>query len=189
MAEPASHFEVEQKFAVRDLAAIRQKLFALGASFAPPIEQADTYFSHPARDFARSDEALRLRSVGERNWITYKGPKIDTRTKTRRELELPLADGAAALAHFAELLGLLGFAPVATVRKRRELAALQWKGRLIEAAVDEVQHVGSFVELETAADQSDLPIATAAIVSLASELGLEQNERRSYLELLLLRPS
>jgi adenylate cyclase class 2 len=185
MTQPTPHFEVEQKFRATDLAALRQKLLALGAALAPPIDQADTYFSHPLRDFAQTDEALRLRRVGEHNWITYKGPKIDATTKTRRELELPLAGGTAAFDQFAQLLGLLGFAPVATVRKRRELASLTWQGRTIEVALDQVNGVGSFIELETSAAESELPAAKGAITSLASELGLTNSERRSYLELLL----
>jgi len=185
---PPIPFEVEQKFPVGDLAAVRQKLLLLGASFSPSIEQADTYFAHPARDFAQTDEALRLRSVGKRNWITYKGKRIDTQTKTRRELELPLADGAEAREQYAELLGLLGFVPVATVSKHRQGAALTWQGQSIEAALDQVEQVGTFVELETSADELSLPAARQAIGSLASALGLVQNERRSYLELLLGRP-
>ena len=44
----------------------------------------------PCRDFAQTDEALRIRTVGDTSFVTYKGPKLDATTKTRRELELPL---------------------------------------------------------------------------------------------------
>lgn len=178
-------YEVEQKFPVADHAALRQRLVELGATLVPPIEQADTYFAHPARDFAKTDEALRLRTVGERNWITYKGPKIDTQTKTRRELEVPLVAGPVARREYEELLAHLGFRPVATVRKRREVAALAWMGYEVEAALDLVEHVGPFVELETSADLAGLAGAKDVLASLARQLGLEGGERRSYLELLL----
>ena len=177
-------FEVEQKFQVSDHAAVRQRLVELGATISPPLDQADTYFAHPVRDFAQTDEALRLRRVGKRNCITYKGPKIDAATKTRRELELPLADGEAACEQYAQLLLVLGFRRVATVRKRREPANLLWQGHEIEAALDTVEHVGLFVELETSADEAGLPAAKAAVGTLASHLGLFEGERRSYLELL-----
>ena len=52
-----------------------------------PAEQVDTYFSHPARDFAATDEALRIRSIDQENFVTYKGPKLDATTKTRREID------------------------------------------------------------------------------------------------------
>jgi adenylate cyclase, class 2 len=181
----SQQFEVEQKFRVAAFEPVRQRLVELGAQFAPPIEQADTYFSHPARNFAQSDEALRLRRVGEANCITYKGPKMDAETKTRRELELPLPAGTAACEQYAELLRTLGFAEVATVRKRRETARLDWEAHEVEVALDVVEGVGQFAELEIGADASGLPAARQAIGSLAEKLGLTDSERRSYMELLL----
>ncbi len=183
------HLEVELKFRAEgdnDLAAIRERLIQLGARAVETLDQADTYFSHPARDFAQTDEALRLRRVGERNCITYKGPKLDVTTKTRRELELPLAGGAKAFEQFSQLLTALGFRPVATVRKQRELMTLDWQGTRIEAALDCVADVGEFVELEASADELSLSAAREGITSLANQLGLSESEWRSYLELLLL---
>jgi adenylate cyclase class 2 len=179
------HLEVEQKFPVGSLAEIRPRLAALGATFAGPIDQADTYFAHPSRDFAATDEALRLRRVGNTNCITYKGPRLDGQTKTRKELELPLASGEEAFDQYSQLLAALGFHAVATVHKRREAAHLAWEGLAIEAALDSVARVGQFVELEISADEGHLDQAQAAIASLAKELGLRVAERRSYLELLL----
>ena len=60
-------WEVEQKFRIADLAAIKAKLMQLGASFAEPMNQIDWYFNHPSRDFAQTDEAFRLRQVGEKS--------------------------------------------------------------------------------------------------------------------------
>jgi hypothetical protein len=85
----------------------------LGGRSADTVTQVDQYFNHPARDFAQTDEALRLRRVGEVNFITYKGPKLDAITKSRHEIELPLPSGDAAATGFAELLTTLGFQPVA----------------------------------------------------------------------------
>jgi adenylate cyclase class 2 len=117
-------FEVELKFAVIDGQVLRARLAELGASFGAIVEQVDTYYAHPARDFARTDEALRIRRAGPDNWITYKGPKLDQVTKTRRELELPLPPGDAGAACFGELLEAVGFRPVAQVRKRRQAVAI-----------------------------------------------------------------
>ncbi len=178
-------YEVEQKFPVREVAPIEAALRECGAVFRQPIVQVDTYFAHPARDFAQTDEALRIRRVGDSCFVTYKGPKIDARTKTRREIELPLAGGEDAGDRFAELLIALGFRRVADVRKRRRAVQLQWNDRSVEVALDDVDHVGSFVELEIIADEDGLEPATATLASLASRLGLSGGERRSYLELLL----
>lgn len=179
------HWEVERKFRVADVADVEQRLARLGATIEPPIEQCDQYFAHPARDFAKTDEALRIRSVGEENFLTYKGPKVDATTKTRRELELPLMLGAAAAADFAELLAALGFRPVLEVRKSRRTASVAWHGYHVEAALDDVAGLGQFVELELQAAADGIDAASDALDSLAADLGLSADERRSYLELLL----
>lgn len=179
------HFEVEQKFPIRNAAFIEQRLRELGARDGQSMAQVDQYFNHPARDFAKTDEALRLRQIGETNFVTYKGPKLDATTKTRKELELPLPDGASIAASFAELLQALGFRHVAEVRKLRRTLHLHWQGRDIEIAIDEVSSLGTFLEIELVASEADLDEARKCIASLAAELQLEDSERRSYLELLL----
>jgi adenylate cyclase class 2 len=79
-----------------------------------------------------SDEALRLRRVGDDVAATWKGPRIDSASKTRRELELGLAPvpplpggprgGQATLDRWTELLEALGFRRVRDVAKRRQAA-------------------------------------------------------------------
>ncbi|MGQ0634472.1 MAG: class IV adenylate cyclase [Planctomycetaceae bacterium] len=180
-------YEVELKFPLSDPAQTISRLRDWGATPDLPVEQVDVYFRHPGRDFAVTNEALRLRSVGERNWLTYKGPVVDRLTKTRRELETRLADGAQAAADMAETLKCLGFEPVQTVRKRRTVQHLTRDGRPFEIAVDDVEGVGTYLEIETLAAESALPLAQQAVLQLAAELELPAAERRSYLELVLER--
>ena len=183
--------EVEQKFLLEagEGTPTREEIFArlsaLGCKWSAALEQVDRYFSHPARDFAETDEALRLRRVGDENRVTYKGPKLDALTKTRREIELPIEPGKAGLARFAELLEALSFRPVREVAKTRTPGVLDWQGRHIEIALDEVARVGLFVEIELVTHEEDADGAREAIKSLADQLGLTRSERRSYLEMLL----
>ncbi|MBN1851869.1 MAG: class IV adenylate cyclase [Pirellulales bacterium] len=177
-------YEVEQKYPVSNPTNVQRQLELLGAVRSPTIVQIDTYYDHPAHRFAKTDEALRIRRIGERNYVTYKGPKIDQTTKTRREIELPLADGEPGAAQFAELLVALGFTPVADVRKRRTRWTLDWQGHAISIAADHVNDLGSFIELEIEADEDQLAAAKERLASLAKELHLTRSERRSYLELL-----
>jgi adenylate cyclase class 2 len=178
--------EVELKFRVDDTAALLARLNELGISLHDAIEQIDTYFRHPARDFAVTDEAFRLRQIGDANFFTYKGPKLDAETKTRRELEVPLTPGAVA-ADYQQLLLALGFAVGGVVRKLRRRGECQVGGPSVEIAMDYVDGVGVFVELEIVADESERGAATAAIQTLAKDLRLAHAERRSYLELMLSR--
>jgi len=179
-------FEVEQKYRVADPEQVRRLFAELGAVDGGCVVQVDTYYAHPNRDFAATDEALRIRRVGDENFITYKGPKLDATTKTRREIEFDIAAGESGAERCNQLLQALGFQRVAEVSKSRQISRLQRGKYLIELAVDDVQDVGSFVELEIGvAQESALDKAREALAALASELGLVDVERQSYLEMLL----
>lgn len=178
-------FEVEQKHRIGDVAEFVARLTARGVSLGAAIEQADQYFAHPCRDFSQTDEALRIRTGGGKSFVTYKGPRLDTTTKTRRELELPLESNDTDGSRFAELLTALGFTPVAVVRKKRRPFQLENAGRCIEGTIDDVESVGTFVELELLVDEASLEEAKRLVAGLAVELNLGPSERRSYLEMLL----
>lgn len=177
-------FEVEQKHRISDLDKLLDRVGALGARLGEPKQQVDTYYAHPARDFAQTDEALRIRRVGADCFITYKGPKLDQTSKTRRELEIPLAGGLEEAQKLAELIEALGFKAAAVVAKQRRTATVDWHGQPVEVVVDEVDRLGQFVELELQADDKGLDQARRSLAELATELQLGPGERRSYLELL-----
>lgn len=179
--------EIEVKCPVADFAAVRQRLEAWGAACDPPRQEADHYFNAPDRDFARTDEALRLRRVGDRNWVTYKGPKRDQQTKTRTEIEVPLADGDAAAEDMCRLLTSLGYRPVAVVRKERVGYHCRRAGYDVHITLDEVAGVGRFVEAEIQAPEEKLAHGRDVVLGLIADLGLRETERRSYLEMLLAR--
>lgn len=178
-------FEVELKFHLPDEAVLQRELALLAVAWQPAEEQVDCYFNHPARDFAQTDEAVRLRQMGDENVITYKGPKLDPTTKTRREIELPIAPGKEGLQQFGQLLEVLSFRRVAEVQKLRTKGKFEWQHWPVEVALDQVTNVGNFVELEIQAEEHNLPQARTAILELAARLNLTQQERRGYLEMLL----
>lgn len=182
-------YEVEQKFAVPELAPLREGLLSLGAVFAEPCLQCDRYLAHPCKSFAETDEALRIRMVGETTYVTYKGPRLDSTIKTRREVELPLGNQANVPEDFTELFTLLGFTVVHEVKKQRTATQVIWEGTPVEAVIDEVEQLGTFAELEVCVPATETDRAKATIHGLAARLGLENVESRSYLEMLLeLRP-
>ena len=75
--------EIELKFPVDSFAAMQLQLGRWKAQRQPAMAEADHYFNAPDRDFAKTDEAFRLRSIGAKNRITYKGPK-QPRSEERR---------------------------------------------------------------------------------------------------------
>ncbi|MCH2594325.1 MAG: class IV adenylate cyclase [Pirellulales bacterium] len=179
-------YEVEQKYRVVGNTKIARQIEDLGILPQAKVTQSDAYYAHPNRDFAKTDEALRIRRVDDRNCITYKGPKIDAKSKTRQEIELSIEKGALGARLGDELWQALGFRQVGEVVKTRQVYYLTRGKYEIEIAIDCVEHLGDFVELETLTENSsELESAREAITELAEELGLRTIERRSYLELLL----
>jgi len=143
----------------------------------------DTYYQHPCRDFAETDEALRIRvrrfDGHFEAFLTYKGPKLDSVSKTREEIEVPINDPD----EHARILEALGFTEVLTVEKVREKYYVE-KG--ITLTLDEVEGLGKFVEAEALTDDREkVPALVEKLKSLLESLGVRRFERRSYLELLL----
>jgi adenylate cyclase class 2 len=180
-------FEVEQKFPVTgDPQPLLQRISDLGGIRTETLFQQDLYFNHPVRDFAVTDEALRIRTIDQRNFVTFKGPKLDPRVKTRQEIEIPLGDGLQTADDFGKMLLQLGFRAVHPVRKQRTIWKLHWQNRDWELAWDEVEGLGTFLEIETiTSEQSELSTLQDLLLSLAARLNLQDSERKSYLEMTL----
>ncbi|GAA0301306.1 class IV adenylate cyclase [Halarchaeum salinum] len=173
-------YEVEVKVPA-DHGDVRDALESVGAEAERTVEQVDTYYDAPHRDFAETDEALRVRRVtdadGERARITYKGPKIDAESKAREEIETGVADGADASAIFEGV----GFTPAATVEKTRTYYAYDD----YTVVLDDVTGLGQFVEVER--ESEDVDTAREGAFDVLRRLGLDPTEqiRTSYLGLLL----
>ena len=179
--------EIEMKFPVPEFATAERILTQWQARPEPAIDEADHYFNAPDRDFARTDEAFRLRRIGAHYRITYKGPKQAGTAKTRTEIEVSLEPGAQAAADLQRLVRSLGNRPTAVVRKRRTIWYFRRAGCDLQVCLDEVDEVGRFVEVEIVAAPEQRMQAEQVLQTVAAELGLHACERRSYLEMLLER--
>jgi adenylate cyclase class 2 len=174
-------FEVEVKYRVTDHTNIRDKLRELNAKFLEHTEETDVYFNSPVRDFARTDEALRVRVYGDGTVVvTYKGPRIGGAGKTREEISVTTNDLDSTL----EILRRLGFREVARIVKRRDV----YNYENFTIYLDTVEGLGNFVEVETMVNDRELiDKATEEVLRLGDRLGLSRDwiERRTYLELML----
>lgn len=174
--------EVEVKAKVKDFTPIKKILIEkLNANFKGTEYQEDTYFNAPHKDFSITDEAFRIRKItvnGEKQlFITYKGPKIDSKSKTRIEYETDIGDSKIARNIFESL----GFKVTADVVKSREIYHYQ----NFEITLDSVKNAGTFIEIERVlADNKDYNQSLDEIFNLFEKLGITNGfERKSYLEL------
>ncbi len=177
--------EIELKFPVEDLKPILDFLKSQNSPPEKTIQQKDTYFAHPARDFAQSDEALRIRSIGEQSFLTYKGPVLDKNIKTRKEIELPVGCSMKDGEELASMLEFLDFQKVRSVQKTRTIYHLRWKDFPVEICLDQVVGLGQFLEIETISNDLQRELAQNVLLHLAKHLNLTNQEKRSYLVMLL----
>lgn len=173
-------YEVELKLRA-DHDRVRERLADCGADRVGAVTQRDTYYDAPDRDFAATDEALRVRRErddGTRVVLTYKGPLVDSDSKTREEAETRVSSREDVEA----ILGGLGYEPAATVVKERERYAVGD----CTVTLDHVEKLGEFVEVEREATETDIDDARGDAVAVLETLGLDPDDqiRTSYLELL-----
>ena len=181
-----SGFEVEQKYAVAEMSPLIDALESLGIQWQNEVCQRDYYFNHPSRDFAITDEAVRIRIEDDEACLTYKGPKIGTKAKTRKEIELPIVEGVTAEPAIRGFLTELGFREVALVSKKRRNGVCRLNDRDVSIAIDNVEQLGSFIELELlVSDESEIAVAQSILDDLANRVGLSSTDRRGYLDMLL----
>lgn len=173
-------YEVELKVPA-DHEEVRNRLAALDTDHLGAVTQSDTYYDAPHRNFAETDEAVRLRDEttadGTRTELTYKGPKVDPDSKAREEVETGVEDNDDADA----ILQAVGFEPAAVVTKERD--RFHFDGYTV--TLDSVEGLGEFVEVET--ESEDVDSAREGAKDVLAELGLDPGEqiRTSYLGLLL----
>lgn len=169
------HREVEVKFSISEPSRIREKLLELGATYVDTVDQVDIYYQHPCKNFAETDEALRLRENNSKSGksieLTYKGPKRGGWAKDRVEIVSRVVDSM----EMQEILEMLGFKTVARLQKHREFYMI--KG--VEVSIDKVEGLGDFVEIE------DKGGGLEAVREIASLLGLGEPVPKTYLELYL----
>jgi adenylate cyclase class 2 len=191
-------YEVEIKLPIADKETMKQKIIQAGGVPLSTDLQIDIYYDHPCRSFSETDESIRIR---RRNLtkdsltqdsehapveLTYKGPKVDKKTKTRIEYTVDLEE--KNYENVTKILISTGFRFVATITKIREFFEISG----ITASLDDVTDVGLFIELELIADGDDrMREARERILKLVKTLGLAEKDtiRESYLELYLTNTS
>ncbi|MBN2156945.1 MAG: class IV adenylate cyclase [Candidatus Lokiarchaeota archaeon] len=192
--------EVEVKFKLQNKEVFEENLKQLGANYVVDIIHKDTYYNLPKgmRNFAKTDEALRLRRIEEYDVretetvahkissdLTYKGPKIDTETKTRKELITTVGNPD----ELDSIIKSLGFRTVLTLAKYRRLYTLDVEGHHIEMLIDKIEHLdGYYAECEImASSDKEMEESKVIIFDILEKLGYYKTDSilASYLELVI----
>ncbi len=134
-------YETEVKLQTTDLAAVRERLEALGARLKERVEdETDLQFGVKDDPEALAEKVLRLRIMGDGGMLTWKGPpEFERGVKNRQELQTIVQDAAM----MRQILDRLGYHVRLEYSKRREY----WDLRGLTISLDELPF-GSYVEVE-----------------------------------------
>ena len=177
--------EVEIKLQVENKEKIEHDLQKLGFIPGYLVKESDIYFNSDTNDLRKRDMALRVRccenlTTGETEAVmTFKGPKLDQVSMTRKELETEISNPLVC----QEILQLLGYVLIYPVRKFRQYYHLE----NVTACVDQVEKLGDFLELEIIAEEEkERENALLQIEEILETLGyrIEDTIRTSYLSML-----
>ncbi|SHF65315.1 class IV adenylate cyclase [Streptoalloteichus hindustanus] len=166
-------FEVERKRrlpSVTEAAALTDRLLELGHHQRAQHTETDTYYSRPDVDYLTTVECLRVRQRGSFAEITYK-PASTTDTHragdmiVKQETNVLLADARQANAA-RQLLAAVGMIEVAVVEKTRTAYTNPQRDQ-ITVALDTITNLGTFVEVEITATDSDQAAVLLAEVEAA----------------------
>ena len=192
-------YEVEIKVRIQDLEELRDIIRINGGSYKISLLHEDTYFNMPKelRDFKNTDEAIRLRKSEEfdkndddlllksKCYLTYKGKKIDSNTKSRQEIEVKVDN----FDNMKEILKVLDFQEVLSIQKERELFELLYQDEKIEILLDFIPLLNQyFMELEMiVSSPQDIDQARGILFNLLERFNINKDNsiRKSYLELIV----
>jgi len=168
------NIEIEKKFRVQDFNKTKEKIESLGSDFKKTKETNDRYFEVPQRTKRTKYLRIRFNNDQEDGTLAYHEVIDNLQTK---EWEIDVNDTRIG----QQILEKLGFQPEVDVKKKRLVYILD----NAEILLDEVENLGSFVEIEAPDEKTlekivqKLDLDEKDIVSGAGypDLIKEKNER------------
>ena len=179
--------EIELRFEVRaqDVKTSITQFLQTHATLIKETHQKDTYFSHKEfLDVLPPIKRLRVRVSDKGSTINRKDRKVVDGVNQNYcdEYETPIQDAET----MTKILTALDIKPIVIVDKKRKVYQYQDT----EISVDEVQNLGTFIELEASGEFESIEIARNKLYHIAQELGLQkqwQEQEGGYAYLALKR--
>ncbi len=171
-------FEVEIKGWLRQPAEIEARAAQLGV-FAGETLKEDIYFRRRGETSTLPAERFRLRREAGTSVVTFKRLVEASGVEVNQEIEFTVDDPHA----FFQFADRFGFEPFVVKRKKSRV----YRVERARVELNEVEHLGHFVEIEILADEEAfVPIARTEVARLFTRLGLAPTdlEPRRYIELI-----
>jgi adenylate cyclase class 2 len=163
--------EIEIKAKLVDRAGVMEKLKGLGCAFSEPIRQEDTVyakFTDTLEHFLSDDVFLRIR--------VKNGKKIIFTLKKRLKNHLDALEHETEISSKEEIeqaILLMGYNRASRVNKER--VTTEYNG--CEICIDEVEGLGSFIEMEKLAEDGDGDKIQEELFQFFETLGIKREDR------------
>jgi len=162
--------EIEVKIRIDNLKNTREKILELGAKLEKErFYEENTLYDFPSKTLYKKRQALRLRRMNKKSFLTFKGPPQKSRKfKIREEHETEVKSEK----QLRRILKSLGFIPIFDYEKYRTV----YRKKNLKIFLDETS-VGNFTELEGKREE---------IVKFANALGVSKKEfiKLDYVQLI-----
>lgn len=167
--------EAELKARVRDPAALAGRLRRLASEETSLYR--DTYYDRPGGELTAQGRELRVRVIEtgsvRRAVLTYKEPPADAASGSKPEHETVIADPAVA----DTILRALGMEHLVTFEKHCTNYRFTAQGRDLLATMVTVPEIdGTYLELETLADGTELTSALTDVRAVLHDLGIPDED-------------
>lgn len=162
--------EIEVKIRVEDITKIKKSILKNGAHLIKPRHfEKNTLYDYSSKSLYQKQQALRIRSIDKKTFLTFKGqPQKSRKFKIREEYETEVKNKK----HIEKILKSLGLVPVFQYQKYRTI----FQKKHLKICLDETA-AGNFLELEGPRN---------AIVNFAQALGFSKQEyiKTDYIQLM-----
>jgi len=162
--------EIEVKIRIYDIGAISEKISNLGTKLEKErYLEENTLYDFRSKDLEKKQQALRLRTINKKIFLTFKGPPQKSRKfKIREEYETEVRNEK----QLKKILKSLGLQPVFNYQKYRTV----YRKKNLKVCLDETR-IGNFLEIEGQRNE---------IIKFSKALGISKGEfvKLDYVQLM-----
>lgn len=166
--------EVEIKIEINNFEEIKAKVASRG-KLIKSIKQVDDYFIPTHRDFfaqkPHPTEWLRIRTNPDKVILEY-DKSINKKENGEQECAEEYETEISNPEEFRKIFNFLDFKKIVTVDKQREY----WDCGDLEIALDKIEGLGSFIEVEAKGNFESTAEAKQACLNFLDELGIKNAE-------------
>lgn len=167
--------EVEVKAALRDKPGVMRALEALGCSFSEPVTENDVLYAKEAGSmdaYKRNADFLRIRVRGSGEIIFTLKHHPDRHEGRADSMPQEYETSIGSREEMEKMLALMGYQEVVRTDKVRQKGHIGKR----EVCIDEVEELGSFIELEELTDGQETQRVVDEMLAFLEELGIARDD-------------